>query len=62
MKINNLLTCFFASALLLVASCNDDDFDFENQEKSYSGILVSNEGNFEHLAVKFLLSRPIFLQ
>ncbi|MFC4685660.1 YncE family protein [Epilithonimonas pallida] len=46
MKINNLLTCFFASALLLVASCNDDDFNFKNQEKSYSGILVSNEGNF----------------
>lgn len=45
MKINKFLACLFASILLVVASCKDDDV-FENQETSYSGILVSNEGNF----------------
>ncbi|WP_312768921.1 DUF5074 domain-containing protein [Epilithonimonas sp.] len=46
MKINKLLTGLFASVLLTFAACNDDDFDFNNQETSYSGILVTNEGNF----------------
>ena len=46
MKFNKFLTAVFASTLLFVASCNDDDFDLDNQEKSYSGILVTNEGNF----------------
>jgi hypothetical protein len=45
MKINKFLTCLFASVLLVVASCKDDDV-YNNQETSYSGILVSNEGNF----------------
>ena len=44
MKFNKFLTCLLASALLVVASCNDDDV-FVNEEKSYSGILMSNEGN-----------------
>ncbi len=46
MKINKLLTGLFALVLLTFAACNDDDFDFNNQETSYSGILVTNEGNF----------------
>ena len=46
MKFNKFLTCLFASVLLVVASCNNDDDDLDNAEKSYSGILVSNEGNF----------------
>lgn len=46
MKINKLLTGLFASVLLTFAACNDDDFDFKNQETSYSGILVANEGSF----------------
>ncbi len=46
MKINKLLTGLFASVLLTFAACNDDDFDFNNQETSYSGILVANEGSF----------------
>lgn len=46
MKFNRFLTAVFASALLVVASCNNDDDDLDNAEKSYSGILVSNEGNF----------------
>ncbi len=45
MKFNKFLTGLLASALLLVASCNDDEV-FVNQEESYSGILVSNEGNY----------------
>jgi len=46
MKINKLLTGLFASVLLTFAACNDDDFDFNNQETSYSGILIANEGSF----------------
>ncbi|KFC18817.1 hypothetical protein [Chryseobacterium sp. FH1] len=46
MKFNKFLTAVFASTLLVVASCNDDDFDLDNQEVSYSGILISNEGSF----------------
>lgn len=46
MKFNKFLTCLFASVLLVVASCNNDDDDLDNAEKSYSGILASNEGNF----------------
>jgi len=45
MKFNKFFTYFLATALL-VASCKDDDFDFDNQETSYSGILVSNEGKY----------------
>ncbi|MCD9856204.1 hypothetical protein LUD75_15870 [Epilithonimonas sp. JDS] len=46
MKFNRFLTAVFASALLVVASCNDDDEIYNNQETSYSGILVVNEGSF----------------
>lgn len=46
MKFNKFLTAVFASVLLIVASCNDDDFDLDNQEVSYSGILIANEGSF----------------
>lgn len=46
MKFNKFLTYFLASALLIVASCKDDDFDLDNQEISYSGILIANEGSF----------------
>lgn len=46
MKFNRFLTAVFASVLLVVASCNDDDEIYNNQETSYSGILVTNEGNY----------------
>lgn len=46
MKFNKFLTAVFASVLLVVASCNNDDEIYDNQETSYSGILVANEGNF----------------
>lgn len=46
MKFNKFLTAVLASALLVVASCKDDDFDLDNQEISYSGILIANEGSF----------------
>jgi hypothetical protein len=45
MKFNKFLTCLLASILLVVASCKDDEI-LENQETSYSGIFVSNEGNY----------------
>lgn len=44
MKFNRFLTAVFASVLLVVASCNDDDEIYNNQETSYSGILAVNEG------------------
>lgn len=47
MKLNKFLTCLMASVLLVAISCKDDNFDFNNQETSYSGILVSNEGSFK---------------
>ena len=46
MTFNKFLTAAFASILLIATSCNDGDDVFENQETSYSGILISNEGNF----------------
>lgn len=46
MKFNRFVTAIFASVLLVVASCKDDDIDYNNQETSYSGILVANEGSF----------------
>lgn len=46
MKFNKFLTAIFASALLVVASCNDDDYLPSDQEVSYSGILIANEGSF----------------
>jgi len=47
MKFNKFLKYIFASIVLTIASCKDDDFDFNNQETSYSGIILSNEGLFE---------------
>jgi hypothetical protein len=46
MKFNKFLTYLFASVLLTVASCSDDDITSTNQETSYSGILIANEGSF----------------
>lgn len=46
MKFNRFLTAVFASVLLVVASCQDDDVSYIDQEISYSGILVANEGSF----------------
>ncbi|WP_379965849.1 hypothetical protein [Epilithonimonas sp. UC225_85] len=46
MKFNKFLTALLASVLLIVASCKDDDPVYNNQETSYSGILISNEGKF----------------
>lgn len=46
MKFNKFLTAVFASVLLVVASCQDDDVNYTDQETSYSGILVANEGSF----------------
>ncbi|WDF47980.1 hypothetical protein PQ459_05730 [Chryseobacterium sp. KACC 21268] len=46
MKFNRFLTAFCASILLVVASCDNDDEIYDNQETSYSGILVTNEGNY----------------
>ncbi len=46
MKFNRFLTAVFASLLLTVASCDNDDEIYNNQETSYSGVLVSNEGNY----------------
>lgn len=46
MKFNRFLTAVFALVLLVVASCQDDDVSYIDQETSYSGILVANEGSF----------------
>jgi len=47
MKINKILSIFFASALLFTASCNDDDPIIDPPKVDYEqGIFLANEGNY----------------
>ncbi len=48
MKLKQLISWAFAALLLFNISCTDDEILTPNNEISYSGILVANEGSFKN--------------